>query len=382
MNIPDEFADIRPFEPEELPEVYERLLHNEQFLAVLHYLFPQQPVEQIAALMRQQSTNLDFQRTFCYPFLENLLREKSTGCTIDASAVDTKRNYTFVSNHRDIVLDSALLDKLLIDAGFQSTCEIAIGDNLLSLPWVKDVVRINKSFIVERSLNRRQLLLSSKRLSDYMHFVAQEKKDNIWIAQREGRAKDSNDRTQPAILKMMSMGGEGSAVERLKQLNIVPLAISYQFDPCDYLKAREMQLRRDNPDWQKGPTDDIVSMKTGILGYKGEIHYECAPCINDYLSTLSADIPTNEIFDLIASHMDQEIFSRYRLYPENFIAWDLLEGNQQHADQYTSEQAATFREYLQQQLQKIDIEQPDEDFLCKQLLTMYANPAKNKTAGA
>ena len=128
MNIPDEFADIRPFEPEELPEVYERLLHNEQFLAVLHYLFPQQPVEQIAALMRQQSTNLDFQRTFCYPFLENLLREKSTGCTIDASAVDTKRNYTFVSNHRDIVLDSALLDKLLIDA-VQSSLFITLISN-------------------------------------------------------------------------------------------------------------------------------------------------------------------------------------------------------------------------------------------------------------
>ena len=378
MNIPKEFDDIRPFEPEELQEVFNRLLQNPQFCAVLQYLFPDKTLDQVATIMRSCKTNLDFQHTFCYPFLEHLLANQSQGCTINTSAVDNQQNYTFVSNHRDIVLDSALLDKLLIDAGFQSTCEIAIGDNLLSLDWVKDVVRINKSFIVERSLNPRQLLVSSKRLSDYMHFVALEKKDNIWIAQREGRAKDSNDRTQTSILKMMSMGGEGTLIERLKQLHIVPLAISYQYDPCDFLKAREMQLRRDNPDWHKGPNDDIISMRTGIMGFKGIIHYECAPCINNYLDTIDPATPKNVIYEQIAAHMDQEIFQRYRLYPENFIAWDLLEGNTLHADQYNSDQVDHFNQYLDQQLKKIDIPQPDYTFLRQQILTMYANPAKNK----
>ena len=226
MNIPSQFDPIRPFEPHELPQVFDRLLANTQFQQVVAYLYPGVPMEAIAQKMKACSTNLEFQKTFCYGFLKQLLQKQSKGCDIDITQVDNRRNYTFVSNHRDIVLDSALLDVLLIDSGFDTTCEIAIGDNLLKLPWVKDLVRVNKSFIVERALSMREMLMASKRLSAYMHFVIEEKKDNIWIAQREGRAKDSNDRTQEAILKMMVMGGEGSIIERLRQLHIVPLAIN------------------------------------------------------------------------------------------------------------------------------------------------------------
>lgn len=377
QDIPEDFSSIRPFESEELPAVYERLLSDSQFLSVLAFLYPDTPIETVAALMRQCKTNLEFQRTFCYPFLENLLKAQSNGCSIDVSKVDSSRNYTFVSNHRDIVLDSALLSKLIIDAGFQTTCEIAIGDNLLSLPWVKDVVRINKSFIVERSLPPRQMLLASKRLSDYMHFVIQQKHDNIWIAQREGRAKDSNDLTQPAILKMMSMGGSGSVTERLMQLHIVPLAISYQFDPCDFLKAREMQLRRDVDGWKKAPGDDVLSMQTGIMGRKGEIHYQCAPCIDDYLAQLDSSIPRAEVYDVIAEHIDREIHKCYQLYPENYIACDLLTQQPIHKEHYTEEQMLHFNQYIDGQLKKIDLEQPDWNFLRECMLKMYANPAIN-----
>ena len=212
MKIPEIFDSIRPFEPEELPAVYDRLLADPGFRSVLAYLYPNVPVEAIGAQMRQCKTNLDFQKTFCYTFLEQLLAKVSKGCDMNVDAIDTSGRYTFVSNHRDIVLDSAFLDKLLIDAGFTTTSEIAIGDNLLSLPWVRDLARVNKSFIVERGLPPRQMLMASKRLSDYMHFAVAEKNENIWIAQREGRAKDSNDRTTPAILKMMAMGGEGTVV--------------------------------------------------------------------------------------------------------------------------------------------------------------------------
>lgn len=278
MNIPSEFDAIRPFEPEELPEVYDRLLSNPQFKAVTSYVFPHIPFDVIAQKMRSCKTNLEFQKAFCYGFLQDLLEKVSTGCDMDISQIDNRKRYTFISNHRDIVMDSALLDKLLIDTGFTTTCEIAIGDNLLSLPWVKDLVRVNKSFIVERDLPMRQMLMSSKRLSEYMHFAISEKHENIWIAQREGRAKDSNDRTQEAVLKMMSMGGQGSVVDRLLQLHIVPLAISYEYDPCDFLKAQEFQLKRDMKGWRKSAQDDVTSMKTGIMGYKGAIHYHCAPC--------------------------------------------------------------------------------------------------------
>lgn len=378
MKIPEQFDPIRPFEPDELPDVFDRLLQNEQFSSVLAYLYPDVPKEALAAKMHACKDNLDFQKTFCYGFLVQLLARLSKGCDIDIASLDTDSRYTFISNHRDIVLDSALLDKLLIDAGFNTTCEIAIGDNLLKLPWVKDLVRVNKSFIVERALSMREMLMASKRLSEYMHFVIAEKNDNIWIAQREGRAKDSNDRTQEAILKMMVMGGEGSIIDRLKQLHLVPLAISYEYDPCDYLKAAELQARRDNPCWQKGPMDDVTSMQTGIMGYKGYIHYQCADCIDSYLDTIPADTPKTELFRLIADHIDRQIFAGYRLYPNNYVALDLLHGDFAHADHYTAEDKAQFEAYLKGQLDKIEMEGKDDAYLREQMLKMYANPAINQ----
>lgn len=372
------FDAIRPFEPEELPEVFERLLGNAQFAQVVAYVFKDVPFDMLAQKMRACKTNLEFQVAFCYPFIKGLLQKASLGCDMNVDAIDMEKRYTFVSNHRDIVLDSALLDVLLVDAGCKTTCEIAIGDNLLSLPWVKDLVRINKSFIVERSVSLRQMLLSSKRLSDYIHLVIAQKHDNVWIAQREGRAKDSNDRTQESIIKMMVMGGEGSLVERLKGLHIVPLAISYEYDPCDFLKAQEFQLKRDIADWKKGPMDDVVSMQTGIMGYKGHIHYDAAPCIDAWLDTLDPDMPKADFFKAVATHIDEEVFRRYRLYPSNYVALDELEGTTAHADRYTAEQKAQFDGYIAQQMAKIQLPNKDEAFLRERLLTMYANPARNQ----
>ena len=372
------FDAIRSFEPEELPEVFERLLGNAQFAQVVAYVFKDVPFDMLAQKMRACKTNLEFQVAFCYPFIKGLLQKASLGCDMNVDAIDMEKRYTFVSNHRDIVLDSALLDVLLVDAGCKTTCEIAIGDNLLSLPWVKDLVRINKSFIVERSVSLRQMLLSSKRLSDYMHLVIAQKHDNVWIAQREGRAKDSNDRTQESIIKMMVMGGEGSLVERLKGLHIVPLAISYEYDPCDFLKAQEFQLKRDIADWKKGPMDDVVSMQTGIMGYKGHIHYDAAPCIDAWLDTLDPDMPKADFFKAVATHIDEEVFRRYRLYPSNYVALDELEGTTAHADRYTAEQKALFDGYIAQQMAKIQLPNKDEAFLRERLLTMYANPARNQ----
>lgn len=372
------FDAIRPFEPEELPEVFERLLGNAQFAQVVAYVFKDVPFDMLAQKMRACKTNLEFQVAFCYPFIKGLLQKASLGCDMNVDAIDMEKRYTFVSNHRDIVLDSALLDVMLIEAGCKTTCEIAIGDNLLSLPWVKDLVRINKSFIVERSVSLRQMLLSSKRLSEYMHLVIAQKYDNVWIAQREGRAKDSNDRTQESIIKMMVMGGEGSLVERLKGLHIVPLAISYEYDPCDFLKAQEFQLKRDIADWKKGPMDDVVSMQTGIMGYKGHIHYDAAPCIDAWLDTLDPDMPKADFFKAVATHIDEEVFRRYRLYPSNYVALDELEGTTAHADRYTAEQKAQFDGYIAQQMAKIQLPNKDEAFLRERLLTMYANPARNQ----
>ena len=377
MNIPEKFDEIRPFEPEELQAVYDKLLADDMFKGVIKYVMPGVPFEQVVQMMRACDTNLKFQKTFCYSFLQNLLAKASTGIDFDTQKVDTSKRYTFISNHRDIVLDSAFLSKLLIDAGFTTTCEIAIGDNLLSLPWVRDLVRVNKSFIVQRSLTPRQMLVSSIRLSEYMHFAIEEKKENLWIAQREGRAKNSDDRTQTALLKMLSMGGTGSVVERLQQLHIVPLSISYEYDPCDYLKAAEMQMKRDNPSFKKTAHDDVVSMQTGIMGYKGRIHYHCGECVDDFLANIDPTTGKTEVYELLAKHMDQSIHSNYMMYAGNYVALDLYNKDDNNADKYTAEEKMRFEKYLAGQLAKIDIPGKDEEFLRTKILEMYANPAKN-----
>lgn len=377
MKVPSEFDPIRPYEPEELPEVYDKLLADEQFQHIVAYVYPNVPMEAIGKKMHGCKTNLDFQRAFCYPILQKLILEQSRGIDADFYDVDIHNRYTFVSNHRDIVLDAAFLDKLLLDTGFSTTAEIAIGDNLLQLDWVRAMARINKTFTVERALKSSEMLRASKRMSEYMHFAISQKNENIWIAQRQGRAKNSNDLTQPAILKMMAMGGEGTIIDRLTQLHIVPLSISYQYDPCDYLKAREYQLRRDLPYWKKAPGDDLESMTVGIRGYKGHIHYCCAPCIDDWLQTVDQDQPRNKMFDEIAEHIDREIHRNYHLYPQNYVALDMIQNTDMYKEHYTQEEYDKFEEYIVSRLALIDIEHKDEAYLRRCLLTQYAYPTRN-----
>ena len=273
MKVPAEFDEVRPYNPEELPQVFDELLSDPSFQAVVSHVMPGVPLELIARRLRACRTNLDVQKAFFHRLLHDIMDKCSDGFTMDTRSVtDHTRNYTFVSNHRDIVLDPGFLSVGLIDNGFPTTVEIAIGDNLLIYPWIKKLVRVNKSFIVQRSISLRQVLESSARMSRYIHFAVTQKHENVWIAQREGRAKDSNDRTQESVLKMLAMGGEGDVVDRLLELNIVPTALSYEFDPCDFLKAKEMQQKRDIPGFKKSRQDDLDNMQTGIFGYKGRVN--------------------------------------------------------------------------------------------------------------
>lgn len=374
------YDSIRSYNPEELQDAYSRLLAEPMFQQVAGFVLPNVPLQVVEQEMRSCKTNLDFQKKFCYTFLHNLLAKASDGMNNDLSAVDTSKRYTFISNHRDIVLDSAFLSKVLIDAGFPTTCEIAIGDNLLAWPWIEDLVRIIKAFIVRRGLSLREQLMASKQLASYMHYVISEKNDNLWIAQREGRAKDSDDRTQPAILKMIAMAGEGDAIDRLKEMHISPLCISYEYDPCDILKAQEFQLKRDNPEWKKSKADDVNSMKTGILGYKGHVVYRATECIDGFLETLR-EAPKTEVFDLIAAQMDKQIHSAYELFPVNYVALDRLNGTREHLDNgYTAEEEQKVDGYFKMQMQKVAIPNPDTEFLMNSMLNMYANPLRNYLA--
>ena len=379
--IPEEFKDMRPFEPEELSAVYDSLLADPTFRAVVGMVMPQIPAEALGPMMHNCKDLLAFQKTFIQPLLEGVIKKCTTGLTDNLDALELskeKENYTYISNHRDIVLDSGLLDMVLFVHKGLNTVEIAIGDNLLIYPWIKTLVRLNRSFIVTRKGGIREMLQSSIRLSSYMHYVINEKKAPVWIAQREGRSKDSTDHTQESLLKMFAMGGEGTPAERLIALNLAPLAISYEYDPCDWLKAMEFQMKRDNPEHKKSQADDLMNMKTGIFGYKGHVHFQAAECMNDFIAALPADMPKNDFYAAIAQEIDRRIYSNYRLYPGNYVAIDLLQGGNVYADRYTAEERATFEAYLAGQLQKIEMPGKDETFLRTKMLEMYANPALNQ----
>ena len=376
-----EFDEIRPYEPEEMKQAFEDLLNDRQFNVLMKGFAPWLPKGIRNGLLRLAfkgvKTPLDFQKRFMKPIVKYIIRKHTDGCTFDDKAISAYPKpdfrYTFVSNHRDIVLDSAFLDVKLVGEGYPTTVEIGIGDNLLIYPWIKRLVRMNKAFTVRRGLSLRETLAASQLMSRYIHFAVTQKKENIWIAQREGRAKDSDDRTQEAVLKMLAMGGD------LQELNIVPLTISYEYDPCDYLKAREFQQKRDNPAFRKSRQDDLDNMKTGIFGYKGRVVYRTAAPVNTWIDELK-DLPKTEYYKAVAERMDKEIHCGYELFPCNYIALDELSGNAANAARYTEADKQRFEKYLAGQLAKITLDNKDLSYLRERILTMYANPLLNKLA--
>lgn len=378
MNIHD-FDTIRPYLPEEIPMALDQLFADQQFVGILRQFIPDVPPETLKMQLEQCPSVLELQKIAFYPLLKQLVAKCSKGLSMDANVIPTEQHdasFTFISNHRDIVLDSAFLNLLLIDSGFSNTIEIAIGDNLLVYPWIKTLVRLNKSFIVQRSVSMREMLLSSKRLSEYMHYAIENNGNGIWIAQREGRAKDSNDRTQESILKMMSMGGKGTALERIKQLNIVPLSISYEYDPCDFLKAKEFQQKRDITAFKKSRQDDLNNMQTGIFGQKGRVVYRLTTPINMWIDEY-AHLPKNDFYKAIAERIDNQIHAAYEIYSNNYVALDLLNGNTNMSSYYTEEEKTSFERYLQERIELVDLVNKDTAFLRERILTMYANPLIN-----
>ena len=381
MNIPEQFDEIRPYEPHEMRQAFEDLINDRQFSAMLKSFAPWLPKTLRNGLLRLAFTGvktpLDFQKRFMKPAVNHIIRKHTDGCTFQNDQLPNVRQderYTFVSNHRDIVLDSAFLDVMLVNAKYPTTVEIGIGDNLLIYPWIKRLVRMNKAFTVRRGLTPHEMLRSSQLMSSYIHYAVTQKRENIWIAQREGRAKDSNDRTQESVLKMLAMGGD------LRELNIVPLTISYEFDPCDYLKAQEFQQKRDNPSFKKSRQDDLDNMRTGIFGYKGRVTYRCATPVNTWIDEIDKTLPKNEYYTALAHRMDREIHRGYQLYPCNYIAADWLSGTKSNTSHYTAADEQRFEQYLTAQLAKIVLPNKDEPYLRERILTMYANPLLNYNA--
>jgi hypothetical protein len=377
MEKNPEFDDIRPYYDDEVLPVIERLLKDPEFKRVVGFVFPEKDWEKIAALLHSFKNKHDFQIGLIKGAVYKVVGE--TSASIECAGFENIGKgvpYTYISNHRDILLDASLLCSMLAMNGYD-TIEIAIGDNLLLRPWIEDLVRLNKSFIVKRGVSIRQMLEVSTHLSKYIHFAIKEKKESVWIAQREGRAKDSNDRTQESLLKMLAMGGKNNFLENIKELNIVPVSLSYEYDPCDYLKAKEFQQKRDNPEFKKSMDDDLLNMQTGLFGYKGNIHFQFGRLVNPALEKLNVLQSKNEWIKGIASAIDREIFLNYKFYPGNYIAYDRLWKKDFFVQKYTVEDVLAFENYLNKQLEKVDLENKDIPFLTEKLLEMYANPVKN-----
>lgn len=373
----DIFSDIRPYLDNEVPEAIAQLITDNNFKKVVEPLIKPHTWEEFSAQLLQCKSTNDFQKVAVYPFMMGLI--KKTTSEMNGSNwenIDLGEGRLFISNHRDIVLDAAFFNILLFDKKTNTT-EIAIGDNLLIYPWIEKLVRINKSFIVKRGVSVRQMLEVSSNLSNYINNSITERNQSIWLAQREGRAKDSNDKTQISLLKMLTLSNKSNPIEAIKQLNITPLSISYEYDPCDFLKAKEFQLKRDNEDYKKSQADDIENMYTGIVNFKGRVQFKIGNPINSQLLNIPTEIGRAEVLQYVADIIDKEIYLNYTFYPINYIAYDLMSGTKTFNDKYSEDDKSKFETYLKGQIAKIDIPNKDVDFLRMKIVEMYGNTVKN-----
>ncbi|MBQ8722194.1 MAG: 1-acyl-sn-glycerol-3-phosphate acyltransferase [Paludibacteraceae bacterium] len=371
------FEDIRPCNDDEIGKKLLELMQDEQFMHLMKNYFPMVDLTQIAQSGKGFSNLVEFQNVVIRPILESLISKVATSLTVSGEEQISSIPSVFLSNHRDIVMDPSLLALSLMRVT-GNTCEIAIGDNLLATEWIRTLVRLNRCFIVKRGLTPRDMAKSFMQLSSYIRYAVTDKKVNVWIAQREGRAKDSNDRTQESLIKMLALSGNADFIENLKSLNICPLSISYEFDPCDYLKATEFQLKRDNADYKKTKADDVLSMQTGIMGWKGRVYYAFTESINPKLDEIAqSGMNKKDQAAAVCALCDHQIHAAYQLYPINRWAYEQLTGDTKYANVDTAEERAMAEKYLRGQLAKINIPNKDEEYLWHKLLEMYANPFIN-----
>lgn len=373
----DNFDDIRPFFPEEMPAAIEELIKEEYFKKALSYVIPD--VESFLKRLSQVKSNDEFQQNMLFPVLKWLLGIVSDGIDGEGfSYIEQDKGYTYISNHRDILTDALFLAYLLSSKGLK-TPEMALGDNLLVYPWMRTLVRLSKGVIVYRNLPLMRTLEEARRLSGYINHTIRDNKNSVWIAQREGRTKDSDDRTQESVLKMLSFEGGGDMRSNILALNIAPVSISYEYDACDYLKAREFQLKRDDAEFKKSPKDDLNSMSVGLMSRKGKINFVIAEPINSKVEALPENLSKAEFFTAVATIIDESIHQGYVLYPINYAAYDLLKGTDCFTGNYTPEEKQKFSDYVDMQVAKInDLPSPDKPFLRSKILEMYSNPLRNK----
>lgn len=370
------FDEIRPYRDDEVNGVLKELIADASFMQLARYFFSDYTDEHIKTRLMEMESNLQFQAKGIYPAMQQILSNSSTGFTASGfDQLEKSKTYLFISNHRDISLDPALLNYTLYEQGFDTT-EIAIGNNLLTKSWIEKLARLNKSFVVHRDVQGRQSLAYSQRLSSYIRSSVVDGNSSVWIAQREGRTKDGNDRTQPSLLKMLTMTSDAGIVETIRSMKIVPVAISYENDPCDALKIWEKDPAQDDISVEYDRQMDLHNMVTGVQGQKGGIHFAAGTPIDAELDALGEVTNKNELFKRIAEIIDQQIFDNYKIFPISYYAWDKANNSAEYLDQgkYTADDAEKFQAYFEQRHETIPTPVGN---LIEELYKMYGYPVAN-----
>lgn len=369
----DNFNDIRSYRDNEVARVLEKLKHEAEFIKAVRYVFPELDEKGIANMFTGITTIRQFQANIIHKTLERIIAQTTKGLEAEGvENLDANKSYLFITNHRDIVLDSAFLNYILFNHN-HGTTEIAIGDNLLIFPWITDVVKLNKSFVVKRSVPKEKIVEESVRLSTYIRESIVRENTSVWIAQREGRTKNGDDRTNPALLKMINLSGKQDLIENFKELQIVPVAISYEYEPCDGFKVKEILT----PDYKKTIQDDLESMFAGIFRPKGRVKFSFAKPLDSQVNDISSASRPNEQLKLLAALVDKTIHQQFHLWPNNYIAYDVLYDSSRFSSHYNNQEKQQFIEYMNYKFNLLSITGTKDDKE-QTFLDIYANPVRNK----
>ncbi|MEZ5103783.1 MAG: 1-acyl-sn-glycerol-3-phosphate acyltransferase [Draconibacterium sp.] len=371
------FDDIRPYYEKELKSKIRQMVKDPVFDEVLLHVFKFRPkVEMVKLQLRMIKSIKQLQGTFIYDLLRMIINKTSNGLTCSGiEKLDKKKPYLFISNHRDIVLDAALLNFLIFEKGMNTTL-VAIGNNLLLYKWIEHAVKLNGAFIIKRNLPPRELMEASQKVSHFMRKSIVEDKNSIWIAQREGRTKDGFDKTQLSVLKMLNMSNTKSYAEGFKELNIVPVSISYEIEPCGLAKLKEL-IKKEHYGQTKTSKDDLKSMSMGMFNPKGRMRFSFGTPLElpDDFGEEKTKEQQNKIIQEIADKIDKQIYSNYKLWPNNYIAYDMLMQEHRFKHKYTHAEEKKFEMMVEQAM--IHIDYPITD-IQERFLKIYANPVINK----
>ncbi|MBQ5452406.1 MAG: 1-acyl-sn-glycerol-3-phosphate acyltransferase [Bacteroidales bacterium] len=370
-----EFDEIRPYYDSEVDGVIDKLLSESGFRKTVKYFFPDVPFEVTEKLLRNVHTIRDFQTQFIARLVNGLEKMYTNGVTFNGlENVPEGKGYLFVSNHRDIILDSAFLNTYLAQHGHQ-TSEIAIGSNLLIFPWITDLVKLNRTFVVKRNLSVKELMVSSMIQSKYIRHTIIDKKTSIWIAQREGRTKNGDDKTQGSVLKMFNMASSGDVLSSLAEMNIVPMTISYEYDPVDVYKVIEQYNKKIDPEFKKNKVDDVAGMRNGLTCKKGRVNITLGKSVSEEILKMPKAPNKNIQYEEVAKFLDRKIYDGYVLYPINYVTADMLNGTKRFENFYTKDDEKNVRDYIEEQSKKFS---GDVELQKKMLMEIYANPVFNK----